>query len=589
VSALALTTSLGTASLASGADEPESTPVAYDLIEGEEYAYVVNVIQGGAFRTDADAGAAAESAPPKGNNGGNNGGTNNGNGNGKGNNGGTNNGNANGLANGQAKGLANNESHNATLDAQAMDAAAAAIVAAGGVVVQPWPQIGVIVAHSTNANFEADLLANEVGNSIVSVGLTRADVPVTVGSDSSQTIYGAPFALGVGLVNDTNWERDTTHQWDMKLISADQAEVVNPGSPDVVVGIMDTGIAADHPDFFRADGTSVVDQSKSVSCVNNGVPDTSLGASYPTATAAALNAGNYHGTHVAGTVAAQPNDIGVVGVAPGVTLAAIKVGDDDGYFYPEYVICGFIWSAEHGIDVTNHSYYSDPFLYWCADQPDQAAVIDAVNKAMDYATANGVTHVAAAGNEKTDLATNILDTVSPNNWPDIGKASPRRTINTGCDTLPTGNPSVIVVSSITSTQALSSFSNSGLGEIDVAAPGSSIYSAIVTRSAATGIVSYTVQAISGTSMASPHVAGVAALVKSAHPEYTPAQVKAAVMAQATDHDFLAPQAGSSVQGGVPGVGANNTGTGNNLPFYGDAANNSFYGEGIANALKAVTE
>ena len=67
---------------------------------------------------------------------------------------------------------------------------------------------------------------------------------------------------------------------------------------------------------------------------------------------------NGHGTHTAGTIAAASNGIGIVGVAPNVKIAGIE-GDADGFF-PEAVICSFMWAATHGVDVTNNSYFAGP-------------------------------------------------------------------------------------------------------------------------------------------------------------------------------------------------------------------------------------
>ena len=107
---------------------------------------------------------------------------------------------------------------------------------------------------------------------------------------------------------------------------------------------------------------------------------------------------------------------------------------------------------------------------------------------------------------------------------------------------------------------LSSFSNRGLGVIDVAAPGSSILSTIV-RNNGYGLKS-------GTSMASPHVAGVLALMKSAHPSWTPAEMIAKIRQQADD------KACSTTTAGAPCVGP--------------VADNSYFGEGMVDALDAVS-
>jgi subtilisin family serine protease len=308
----------------------------------------------------------------------------------------------------------------------------------------------------------------------------------------------------------------------------------------VVVGVLDSGIDAGHPDL-----AANIDARDSVSCVDAGRPDTSPTSWLPTT--------SDHGTHVAGTIAAARNGVGIVGVAPNVRVASVKVVNDDGFIYPEYAVCGFVWAATHHMDVTNNSYYVDPYEFWCDDQPDQAAAMEAVRRAVSWSEKQGVVSAAAAGNSAYDLARKTTDAGSP----DDATTPVPRTINNGCKDIPTELPGVVTVSSIDAQSALSSFSNYGKGVIDVAAPGSRILSTI--PGGLYGLKS-------GTSMASPHVAGVLALMKSASPKATPAQLVARLRAQADDH---ACAAGST----------RCTGT---------TADNAFYGEGIVDALDAVT-
>jgi len=229
------------------------------------------------------------------------------------------------------------------------------------------------------------------------------------------------------------------------------------------------------------------------------------------------------------------------------------VVNDDGYNYPEYAVCGFVWAATHHMDVTNNSYYVDPYQFWCDDQPDQAAAMEAVRRAVSWSEKQGVVSAAAAGNSAYDLAHKTTDASSPD---DATKPVPR-TINNGCKDIPAELPGVVTVSSIDAQSARSSFSNYGQGVIDVAAPGSSILSTI--PGGRYGLKS-------GTSMASPHVAGVLALMKSASPKATPAQLVTRLRAQADDH-------------ACPADSTTCTGT---------TADNAFYGEGIVDALDAVT-
>ena len=424
-----------------------------------------------------------------------------------------------------------------------------AIEAAGGTVVQSYPQIGVVIAQSTNPDFRTDVRAGRNGREVQSVGATRtaavSEGPVgTAAKATAGATSQSAAAKGVNGLDEVEAapvpdprEKD---QWDMVQIKADQAHQVTDGSRRVLVGINDSGVDDLHPDLAPN-----FDAADSVNCIDNGVPDTTPGAWRPTTSS--------HGTHVAGTVAAARNGVGIVGVAPGVRIASAKVVNDDGFIYPEYSICGFIWAAEHHMDVTNHSYFIDPWTYWCDDNADQGAVQESVSRAVDFATKRGSLAVAAAGNANYDLANKTTESGSPNDTTPV-----TRTINNNCLDLPTELPGVITVASTTQARVRSSFSNFGPGKIDVAAPGSSILSTLPGGGYGT---------MSGTSMASPHVAGVAALMKSTHPWWGPRDLEKALQRQADD-------AACPV---TPDVRC--TGT---------TENNAFFGEGIADSLDAVT-
>ncbi|MER7280996.1 S8 family serine peptidase [Dactylosporangium sp. NPDC000244] len=448
---------------------------------------------------------------------------------------------------------------NAVSNARTADAAAA-VTAAGGTVTVSYAQIGVVIAYSTNPSFVQAVKGAAHGDAVLSVGATRTAALPAMAEDTETVEDYAPDAM-----------ENSTRQSDMVLIGARAAHEVSLGSAAVTVGVLDDGIDANHQDL-----APVVDQSKSVNCVGNGAPDTTPGAWRPTSLTA-----DYHGTHVAGTIASAKNSVGIVGVAPGVKLASIKVVNSDGFIYPEYAICGFVWAAEHGIQVTNNSYYIDPWLYWCENQADQAPVVEAVRRAVGYTTANGILNVAAAGNENQDLANKTVDTTSPDDTNPV-----RRTLDPSCLDLPSELPGVVTVSSttqptvpatavgpwatgLTTQPARSSFSSFGLGAVDVAAPGSSIYS----TSPSTGVSSY--RTLSGTSMASPHVAGVAALLASKHPGATPDYLAELLRKQAIP--LACPTSGTDYTQGRCKV---------------DPANpsvNGFFGHGLVNAYKAVTE
>ncbi|MGW1429862.1 S8 family peptidase [Streptomyces sp. NPDC002431] len=201
--------------------------------------------------------------------------------------------------------------------------------------------------------------------------------------------------------------------------------------------------------------------------------------------------GHGHGTHVAGTVAGTS-----YGVAKKAKIVAVRVLDNSGSGTTDQVVAGIDWVTANAVKpaVANMS------LGGGAD-----AVLDA---AVRKSIASGVTYAVAAGNESTDASTK-----SPAR---VGEA--------------------ITVGSTTSTDARSSFSNYG-SVVDIFAPGSSITSTWNTSDSATNT-------ISGTSMASPHVAGAAALYLADHPGDTPAQVSAGLVAAASTGVVTNPGTGS---------------------------------------------
>ncbi|WAZ26840.1 S8 family serine peptidase [Streptomyces cinnabarinus] len=400
-----------------------------------------------------------------------------------------------------------------------------AVTANGGTVFQYYDAIGVITAHSASASFAATMRG--VGG-VQQVGATRtSDVPADA--------YNP--ALPANPAQSTTPSGEPVRA-DMTQIKADQAWAVTTGSASVKVGILDTGVDDQHqdlaPNFNAAD---------SASCAY-GKPDTRTGAWRDVGT---------HGTHVAGTVAAAKNGKGVIGVAPGVKISSVRIAEPgSSLFFAENTICGFMWAGDHGFKVTNNSYYTDPWQFNCPDDADQAAIIEGVRRAQEYAEGKGSLQVAAAGNSNIDLANKTTDTESPNDSTPV-----TRTITNACLDIPTELPGVVTVSAM-GTTAKASYSNYGLNVVDVTAPGgdtTGIYSTLPGGKYGSK---------SGTSMASPHVAGVAALLASTNPGITPAQLR----------DKLATQ-------------ANDVACPSDSRCKGTTAKNGFFGEGQVDALKAV--
>ena len=265
----------------------------------------------------------------------------------------------------------------------------AAVERAGGVIIQSWSEIGVVVAHSDREAFRSDV-QQYARQALESVGATRTvavseGTPGVAGSGARHGEQKAEGEVGAEATTAVVPDPREVEQWDMRMIKADQAHEITDGSRDVLVGVLDSGIDPDHPDLVAN-----IDTEESVNCSDAGRLDRSATGWYPTT--------SDHGTHVAGTIAAARNGIGIVGVAPNVRMASVKVVNDDGFIYPEYAVCGFVWAGLRGMDVTNNSYYVDPFMYFCEDQPDQYAAKEAVRRAVEWSTSQGVVHAAAAGN-----------------------------------------------------------------------------------------------------------------------------------------------------------------------------------------------
>ncbi|MGW2305008.1 S8 family peptidase [Streptomyces sp. NPDC001809] len=439
------------------------------------------------------------------------------------------------------------------------------IARAGGTVVVSYDQIGVIVVHSQNPEFAKEIRR---AYGVVSAGSTRT-APLSVQTDNSvgggsQALTEAEAKAAAARATD---EQDALEplQWDLPAIKADKAHKRTLGSKRVTVGVIDTGVDDTHPDLAPN-----FDAKASANCVS-GKADTTPGSWRP-------NPGESdHGTHVAGTIAAAKNGIGITGVAPGVKVSGIKVSTPDGFFYTEAVVCGFVWAAEHGVDVTNNSYYTDPWMFACKNDADQKALIEAVTRASRYAEHKGAVNVAAAGNSKFDLAADeILDNSSPNDTtPGDRVIDPKK-----CLDYPAMLPGVVTVSATGAKGLKSSYSNYGLGVIDIAAPGGDstrfqtpeppAVNGLILSTTVNGGYNYK----AGTSMAAPHAAGVLALLKSTYPSASPAALKALLYAQADKRACTNPY-DIDADGKIDAV------------CEGGKNKNGFYGAGLIDALDAV--
>ncbi len=252
------------------------------------------------------------------------------------------------------------------------------------------------------------------------------------------------------------------------------------GAVDVDVAVIDSGIQRDHPDLNVVGG---------VNC--------STGRGY--------DDGNGHGTHVAGTIGAKDDGVGVVGVAPGARLWAVRVLNKYGQGSLSSVVCGIDWVTRNAstIEVANMSLGGSG-----ADDGNCGnSNNDAMHKAICRSVNAGVTYVAAAGNASANAANHI-----PAAYDEVITVSALADFN--------GQPGGGAASTCRADMddTFADFSNYG-PDVDIIAPGVCITSTWKGGGYNT---------ISGTSMATPHVAGAAALYKASNPSASPSQVRAAL-------------------------------------------------------------
>lgn len=511
----------------------------------------------------------------------------------------------------------------------------------GATVTSVNTDIGMVVVSSRDAGFRSDARALEGVHGVAadrSIGHAPTRRPSSIERENlTAAKSGAAMAVATKPRKQAKADPLDGQLWGMRMIRADEAHRYTLGSKRVRVGVIDTGVQADHPDIapnfdhersrnFVTDIPAVDGPCESAGCVDPATEDD-----------------GGHGTHVAGTIGAAMNNLGVSGVAPKVDIVNVRAGQDSGYFFLAPTVNALTYAGDAGLDVVNMSFYVDPWLYNCLggapeDTPEQAAeqatIIEAMNRALDYAHSRNVTLVAASGNNHEDLANPRVDDSSP----DYGAPAHDRTIdNDTCWDLPAEGPHVIGVDALGPSGKKSDFSNYTTdltsGEVEVSAPGGWFRDGFGTdtyRSNGNLILS-TVPVVSlqetgevdeegnitplgeatgvqkacqddpepgtatcgyyafyqGTSMASPHATGVAALAVTAHGGklgpgdfgLDPDATRALLLGTATDHACPA--------GGVQSY----TDEGRSAEFtatcVGTAEHNGFYGEGIVNALGVV--
>jgi subtilisin family serine protease len=290
------------------------------------------------------------------------------------------------------------------------------------------------------------------------------------------------------------------------------AESVQAGSKLVEVGVLDTGIESAHPDFEDTDGTNV-NCAKGMDFIPAGP-----GVGLPTP----CTDNNFHGTHVAGIIGARANNptgvpgagIGVRGVAPNVELIPVKVCDTVGFCYAHSTAAGITYAGDMKFEVINMSFFVDDDIFLqstefkCNTDPVQRAFRKANERAIQYARNQGVVPVAALGNSDQDLAHPVDENGDP--------------INNECEVVPAESAGVIGTMALGAFSEKAGYSNYGVGATDVAAPGGNfgVFSDTPNEFCDEQVLSTvpfvfgTYGCFQGTSMASPHTAGVAALIVS---------------------------------------------------------------------------
>jgi subtilisin family serine protease len=526
-----------------------------------------------------------------------------------------------------------------TSDTASQEAAEAAVRAAGGTVVKSNRAAGLITAKAPENGFTARLAqsravqvaapAKVIGRVPKSTLAPRSTVVEKENKEGAAPSAAKP-AAPVGM------DPLDGQLWGLTSVRSNLSRTKQPGDKRVKVGIIDTGIDGSHPDiapnFDLADSRNFTQD----------IPFDEFGQEVdgPCEFAGCVDPANWddgaHGTHVAGTIAAAANGFGVSGVAPNVTLVNIRAGQDSGFFFLQPTVDALTYAGEAGIDVVNMSFFVDPWLFNCqnnpADTPEQQAeqrlITRAMTRAMNFAHRHGVTMVTALGNEHSDLGNPLPDSTSPD-YP-VGTAhDPARTIdNATCLSLPTEGPNTINVLAYGPSRKKADFSNYGLEQISVSAPGGFFRDYVGTpkfRTNANLILSTYPQHVAvvdgnvdaagdvtpqgvalgvqkacqadgtcgyyqflqGTSMASPHAAGVAALIVSQYARFShgeasmnPNKVRAVLEGTAFKIPCPVPP---TVDYTAEGRSAEFTAT-----CQGTLNFNGFYGHGSVDAWAAVT-
>ncbi|OGX37807.1 MAG: hypothetical protein A3D87_00735 [Omnitrophica WOR_2 bacterium RIFCSPHIGHO2_02_FULL_50_17] len=279
-----------------------------------------------------------------------------------------------------------------------------------------------------------------------------------------------------------------TSLWGLKTIQAESAWDIAQGE-GITVAVVDTGVDYTHQDLAANIWSNPAEVLNGVDDDGNGYADDLRGWNFNGANNDTIDR-HGHGTHVAGTIAAVGNNgMGIVGVAPKAKIMPVKGLGDTGAGYTSHLASAIRYAASNGADVINNS--------WGCSSPCPSNSI--AEDAVRFAHGLGAVVVFAAGNSNQDAAY-----YSPGNMKET-----------------------VTVAASSSSETRASFSNYG-AILDVSAPGVSVLSTTPGN---------TYKYFSGTSMAAPHVSGLAALILSSHPIFSNEDVRQAIRASADEFDM----------------------------------------------------
>lgn len=436
---------------------------------------------------------------------------------------------------------------------------AAKIQAAGGQVVRAIPEIGGLEVRSSSSEFMTKLQSfKDIAAANVQMVHKLSDGTVDPSAADGQPVTDIPQPEETS----SYWD----YQWDIKKVTNNGASFAietggTGGTHKAVVGVIDSGIDANHPDLKAnfLGGMNFVPAGTDSS--ETGDPNDLLDR-------------DGHGTHVAGSIAGNGK---VKGVGPNLGIRSYRVFPGGQGAPTAWIVAAIIQAANDKVDVINMSIGGFDSQKYYVDGTKYSDVADILlwKRAIQYAVNHNVTVVTAAGNE----GLNLRDNKAMIDYLNATYGSPDIVFKGKTTETPGQINGVINVSSSNkwSTNSIAFYSNYGLNQIDVAAPGGDngpVYASTLDlnqrdfhyRALSTwptylpsyftsNLHSYAL--LHGTSMAAPKVAGIAGVIKAAHPELNPAQVAALIEKTAND--------------------------------YGPTGNDAFYGAGEANVYNALVK